>query len=84
MTVPVMYGEITARLFNRVVRQVMTNGHLLKVTTADNNEVTIAWVDGEGRPLKGRPVVIQSGARIKCEGINDVLYLPQIRTKGEA
>ncbi|MBK8772454.1 MAG: hypothetical protein IPM06_18810 [Rhizobiales bacterium] len=83
-SVPGLYGDLTSRLYAKQVREVITNGHLLKIVTSDNSELTIAWVDGEGRPIKGHPVVVESGARLKAEGIKDVMYLPQIRTRGEA
>lgn len=89
-SVPKFYGDLvprdslTARLFGKQVKEVISNGHLLKIVMADNSEVTIAWLDSEGRPLKGKPVITQSGARIKIEGLQDALYFPNVRTRGEA
>jgi len=76
--------DITSRLFAKQVREVITNGYDLKIVTHDNSELTISWVDGEGRKIKGHPVVVESGVRMRAEGIRDALYLPQIRIRGEA
>lgn len=78
------FGEIGFRLYGKQVREVLTNGHLLKIVAADNSEITVAWVDGEGRPIMGKPVISQSGVRMKAEGIADVLYFPTVRTRGAA
>lgn len=76
--------DITLRLCGKQVREVISNGYDLKIVTADNSELTISWVDGEGRKIKGHPVVTESGVRLKARGLRDVMYLPQIRTRGEA
>jgi hypothetical protein len=76
--------DITSRLRGKTVAEVSTNGHMLCIRTADGSELTVAWVNGEGVPIKGKPVVSQSGARLLARGVRDLMYFPTIRTKGEA
>lgn len=76
--------DITSRLRGKTVAEVTTNGHLLVVRTTDGTELTVAWLDGEGTPIKGKPAVAQSGVRMKTRGIHELMYFPTIRTRGQA
>jgi len=77
-------SDITAKLRGRQISAVMTNGHQLLLHTACGAEITISWVDSEGRPIKGKPVAAQSGYRLRAHGLHDLMHLPRIRTHGEA
>lgn len=76
--------DITARLRGKTVAAVMTNGHVLQIRTTDGAEISIAWLDGEGRPIKGKPSASSGGVRLLARGVRDLLYFPEIRTKGSA
>ncbi len=77
-------SDITARLRGKTVECVATNGHQLLIRTTDGAELVIVWADGEGRPLKGAPVVAQSGCRLIARGLQDLMHIPRIRTHGSA
>lgn len=76
--------DITSRLRGKTVAEVTTNGHLLVIRTTDGAELTLAWLDGEGVPIKGKPAVAQSGVRLFARGLQDLMYFPTVRTKGQA
>ncbi len=77
-------SDITARLRGKTVEYVATRGHELLIRATDGTELTLVWADGEGRPIKGKPVVSQSGGRLIARGIQDLMHLPRIRTHGSA
>ncbi len=68
--------DIHKRLAGKRIAEVLHNGTVLNIRTHDGDEVLIAWVDDNGRPLKGRPVVAQSGARIQVAGLKELANLP--------
>lgn len=68
--------DITARLRGKRIAHVMTNGHILSIRTDDGAEVNIAWVDGEGRAIKGKPVAETFGARLVARGLQDLINHP--------
>lgn len=68
--------DIHKRLAGKRIAEVLHNGTVLNIRTHDGDEVLIAWVDDNGRPLKGRPVVAQSGARIRVAGLKELANLP--------
>lgn len=72
-------SELTQRIAGKQVAAVLTNGHVLQLRMRDGSEVDIAWVDGDGRPLKGKPVLLGSGVRLIAAGIRDLIHLPGAR-----
>jgi hypothetical protein len=72
-------SELTQRIAGKQVAAVLTNGHVLQLRMRDGSEVDIAWVDGDGRPLKGKPVLLGSGVRLMAAGIRDLIHLPGAR-----
>lgn len=76
--------DITSRLRGKTVAEVSTNGHLLCIRTTCGAELFVSWVNGDGVPIKGKPVVSQSGVRLQARGVQDLLYFPAIRTRGQA
>lgn len=76
--------DITHRLRGKTVASVLTNGHVLQIRTTCGAEINVAWLDGEGRPIKGKPCASQSGVRLLARGLQDLMYFPNIRTKGTA
>lgn len=76
--------DIHTRLAGKRIAEVLHNGQVLNIRTQDGAEVMIAWVDENGRPVKGRPAVVQSGARIKAASLKDLANLPALGVKEPA
>lgn len=68
--------DLTARLRGKRIAEVLTNGHVLKIVTDDNVEINVVWVDGNGEPMKGKPVVAQHGPRLVARGAQDLIHVP--------
>ncbi len=75
-------GSITAALRGKLVRYCASNGHILVITLNDGSELRVAWVDDNGDPIKGRPVVEGSGVRMKAERMQDLIHLPTGKLAG--
>lgn len=67
---------LTQRLRGRRVASVQTNGNLLALRLEDNSEVCIAWVDENGRPVKGQPVMHSSGGRLVARNLHELIRAP--------
>lgn len=76
--------DITARLRGKRIAEVLTNGHLLQIRTEDGAELTIAWLDDNGAPIKGKPAVGQHGVRLIAKGVKDIIHYPEILKRGHA
>lgn len=76
--------NINGRLAGKVVAEVLTNGHVLKIRTTTGEEVDIVWLDDNGLPIKGKPAVQQHGVRLLAAGMKDLVHYPGLRTKGQA
>jgi hypothetical protein len=72
-------SELTQRIAGKRVAAVLTNGHILQLRMHDGSEIDIAWVDGDGRPLRGKPVLLSTGVRLVAAGIRDLFHLPGAR-----
>lgn len=72
--------DITQRLRGKRVAAVTTNGHRVRITMDDNSEMDIVWVDDNGRPLKGRPMIGNFGVRLHAAGIKDICRPDLLRT----
>lgn len=72
--------DITARLRGKRIAAVTTNGSLIRMTMEDGSEMDIAWVDDNGRPLKGRPMIGNYGVRLQAAGIKDISRPDLLRT----
>ena len=72
--------DITARLRGKRIAAVTTNGSLIRMTMEDGSEMDIAWVDDNGRPLKGRPMIGNYGVRLQAAGIKDICRPDLLRT----
>lgn len=69
--------DLTRLLRGKVLEHVTTNGHVLRVTATDprtgaKTEIDLMWVDGEGRPIKGKPVALNTGYRLLAAGTQDL------------
>lgn len=74
--------DIHKRLAGKRIAEVLHNGTVLNIRTHDGEDVMIAWVDDNGCPLKGRPVVAQSGARINVSSLHELANLPGAGMRG--
>ncbi len=72
--------DITRRLRGKRIAAVTTNGSMVRITCDDNSEMDVCWVDDNGRPIKGRPMIGNFGVRLVAEGVRDILKPDLIRT----
>lgn len=79
-----MNAPLTYRLIGKRVAQVATNGHVLRITSADGVDLDVVWVDDNGVPIKGRPAVLNHGPRLLAQGLQDLIHHPQIHARGHA
>lgn len=75
-----MSGDITRLLRGKRIAAVTTNGSLIRVTCEDMTEIDIAWVDDDGRQIKGRPMIGNFGVRLHAQGIRDIARPDLLRT----
>lgn len=68
--------DLTRRLRGKRVAHVATNGHVLSIRMEDGSEVNVAWVNDNGIPIKGKPVVESHGARLIARGMQDLIRIP--------
>lgn len=76
--------DIHTRLAGKRIAEVLHNGQVLCIRTHDGAEVLIAWVDDNGKLVKGRPAVAQSGVRIQAASLKDLANLPALGVKEHA
>lgn len=74
--------DITSRIVGKRVAAVLSNGHVLQIRTQCGAELEIAWLDDNGLPVKGRPVIAGSGARLLARGVRDLIHLPGVAAAG--
>jgi len=70
--------DITSRIVGKRVAAVLSNGHVLQIRTECGAELSLVWLDDNGVPLKGRPVIAESGVRLQARGIRDLIHMPGI------
>lgn len=68
--------DLTRQLQGKEIVGVYANGITLLVRTRDGAEIAVQWVNENGDPIKGRPVVSKKGFRLNARGLNDLIYLP--------
>lgn len=68
--------DLTRQMRGKEVAHVATNGHVLSIRMHDGAEINVAWVDDNGVPIKGKPVVQSNGWRLRAEGIRDLILHP--------
>ena len=73
-----MSADITTRIVGKRIAAVLSNGHVLQLRTACGAELDIVWLDDNGLPVKGRPVIASSGVRPQARGFRDLIHLPGI------
>jgi len=70
--------DITTRLRGKRVASAQCNGHVLNLRMENNDDICIAWVDDNGRPIKGRPVLQTVGGRLVARDLRDLIRAPQL------
>ena len=73
--------DISARLRGKKLADIICNGHLLKICTDDGAEITLGWLDDNGKLIKGKPAIVTTGVRIHAPGIAQ-LQRPALLMKG--
>jgi hypothetical protein len=68
--------DLTMRLRGKTVAEVRTNGHALSIRAHDGTFLDVAWVDDNGNPIMGKPVVQAHGVRLQAAGLQDLIHLP--------
>jgi len=77
-------SDITVRLRGKQIGDVLCNGHILQIRTADGAEINIAWLDDNGRPIKGKPAVVSHGLRLVAPGVQNLQHYPALLKRGQA
>lgn len=65
--------SITLRLAGKRLREALTNGIELVLVMNDGSEAHIMWVDDNGTPIKGRPLLWNTGVRMKAHGMQELI-----------
>jgi hypothetical protein len=66
--------DITRQLHGRQVECVLTNGHMLCIRCTDGRELQVQWIDDNGNPMKGKPVLRMAGVHIIARGAQEILH----------
>lgn len=54
----------------------LCNGHVLNLRMENRDDICIEWVDDNGAPIKGRPVIRSSGGRLVARSLHDLIRTP--------
>lgn len=65
--------DLHNRLAGKRIQAVMTNGHVLMLVMEDGAELQVAWLDGDGKPIKGKPAIVKQGLRLVAAGMQDLI-----------
>lgn len=53
----------------------ISNGILLLIRMTDGSEISVAWVDDNGKAIKGKPVISDKGFRLKVADFKDLVLV---------
>jgi hypothetical protein len=70
--------DITRSLKGRKVECVLTNGSMLAIRCADGKELQIQWVDDNGQPINGKPVLRMAGTHIIARSAHEILHRNEV------
>lgn len=70
--------DITLQLAGRQVECALTNGNMLCIRCTDGRELQIQWVDDNGNPLKGKPLLRMAGTHIIARGAREILHRREV------
>ena len=73
--------DLTARLRGKRVAAALCNGVTLNLRMENGDDICIEWVDDNGVPIKGRPVIHSYGGRLVARGMQDLIQTPYGRTQ---
>ena len=59
--------DISMRLTGKRLESVMKSSERLLIRCEDGTEMQIAWVDDNGKPVKGRPVIKWFGRHVRAQ-----------------
>lgn len=69
--------DLTRQMQGKEVAHVATNGRTLHIRMTDGAEIVVGWVDDNGVPIAGKPVVERRGFRLNARGLRDIIASPQ-------
>lgn len=72
--------DITLRLRGKRIASVTTNGAKIRITCEDGSEMDILWVNDNGLPVKGKPMIGNFGVRLAAEGVKDLIRSDLVRS----
>lgn len=70
--------DITKQLRGKQVEYVATNGHMLVIRCTDGRELQIQWVDDNGNPIKGKPVLRRAGLNIITRQVKEIEHRSEV------
>jgi len=68
--------SLTMRLGGKKLREALTNGHTLVLVLDDGSEVSVVWVNDNGETIKGKPLLLKTGVRMRAHGLQELLLAP--------
>lgn len=68
--------DLTRQLRGQRIAYLATNGRLLSIQLDDGQEIVVGWVDDNGKPISGKPVIERRGRRVNARGLADMLHIP--------
>lgn len=69
-------GILNNLLAGKSIRAVLFRGNQLALVLDDTTEVCIGWFDENGEPVKGRPALLNVGARLNAQSVNQLITEP--------
>lgn len=70
--------DLTRQLQGREIAAVLCNGTTVVIQTHCGAEIAIKWVDDNGRPIRGKPVIGSKGFRLRTSDLHDMIHLPSL------
>ena len=59
--------DISMRMAGKTIESVMKSNEVLLLRCEDGTEMQIAWLDDNGRPVKGTPKIIWFGRHVRAK-----------------
>lgn len=69
--------ELSERMRGERIDMILSNGHVLQIRLGNGHEFNIIWVDDNGNPVKGKPVLTNNGWRLKANASQIVTGVSQ-------
>ncbi len=56
--------SMTMRMTGKPIHSIMKSNERLMIRAENGDELHVAWVDENGKPVKGRPIIVWYGRRV--------------------